>query len=248
METEHLSSLSEYLGEPLIDSRQNIYRGVANADYELIPSIGRHRAKDEGSLLVFEVTIFELFKKRAIQYLPKEPRNEIEWLFLAQHYGIPTRLLDWTSNPLIALYFACEKHPEKPCAVFSCELDIWMEESTFEKAGSEEEHPFRIKEIVGYYPRHTDVRYINQAGLFTIHPYPTQSADLPGTKYVFNEKAKEEIRWQLRKLGFHANLIYPGLESLARDIVDEHDGLLEGGKVRFFGLMEKALRKHKKDA
>ena len=245
MKTEPLNSLSEYLSEPLIDSRQNIYRGVANADYELIPSIGRLKAKDEGSHFIFEVTIFEQFKKRAIQYLPKEPRKEIEWLFLAQHYGIPTRLLDWTTNPLVALYFACEKHPEKPCAVFSCEMGIYIEESIFDEKGSKEENPFRVEEVVGYYPRHTDVRYINQAGLFTIHPKPTQPVDLPGTKYVFDEKAKQEIRWQLRKLGFHANLIYPGLESLARDVIDEHRGLLEGGRIRFSGLFEKVLRKGK---
>jgi hypothetical protein len=95
------------------------FRGHAAEHWPLEPSLAR-----KGSLAL-EVQLIKQFKQNANQFLDRSPLMEWEWIFLMQHYGIPTRLLDWTENPLIALYFAvCEDPPKvqgrRPAAAFWC--------------------------------------------------------------------------------------------------------------------------------
>lgn len=77
------------------------FRGVSNSSYNLSTSLMRMG----GNYKAVEKHILRQFKKYAYQYLP-EKESEWYWLSVGQHYGLPTRILDWSYSPDVALHFA----------------------------------------------------------------------------------------------------------------------------------------------
>lgn len=106
--TKEIVSLQEYTQfiEQLTDIRW--YRGCA-VDCDLKPSLYRHPTITEPeAFLKQEMDILLRFKQRSTPHVTANMRmdKDLDALFIMQHFGVPTRLLDWTENPFIALYFA----------------------------------------------------------------------------------------------------------------------------------------------
>ena len=88
------------------DSRW-VYRGLGDVSFELVPGIGRGRYE-----AAREQTIYEIFERRAAEFVDFRAMTSWDKLALAQHHGLPTRLLDWTTNPLVGAYFAVCASPK----------------------------------------------------------------------------------------------------------------------------------------
>ncbi len=97
-----------------------LFRGHSKSDYELCAGLSRNGGKQ----VQLEKHLFRNFLKYARSHLgssENRPNNFWHWIALAQHHGLPTRLLDWTYSPMIAAHFACSNLDHR-----HCDGAIWM--------------------------------------------------------------------------------------------------------------------------
>jgi hypothetical protein len=151
-------------------------RGLSDKRYKLIPSIGRDHTF-AGRTIKFdnklERRLLNRFKRYAYGILGHK-LTEWEWLFLARHHSLPVRILDWTSNPLAALYFACEFNG----VAAHSDGKIWILIPSADHSEhsidpfTAKESPFEIKGIRLLYPMVVSPRITAQSGYFTIQDDP----------------------------------------------------------------------------
>lgn len=140
MEDQRVPTLEEMMRvtcEWVREPKRNLYcfRGQSSSHWGLVPTVFRHLAEKYDESGDFEISpediriatsaeirIYEEFRERirAYRHDRVDLKNPWEMLCLAQHYGVPTRLLDWTSNLLVATYFAVEDLDDKKDGVIWC--------------------------------------------------------------------------------------------------------------------------------
>jgi len=106
-------------GEGDVIKKAWVFRGLKSACYELKPAIEREAQSKSMEWPALELLVSSEFKSRARMHLNalSVPEDELSWLALMQHYAVPTRLLDFTYSPFVALYFAVRNSPESKCGV-----------------------------------------------------------------------------------------------------------------------------------
>ena len=215
------------------------FRGQRSATWSVEPSIWRQYDTDS------ERNFTNRFRSRAAtryQTLP-DYDNDAIWLSLMQHYGLPTRLLDWTRSPLIAVYFAVEEYLYEARSQFedACiwildphalnklewgenitpSIDAHMCEDMLRPAFSHRAD--ETNKVMAVMAAEQDMRMFVQQGCFTIHSNQAPLNSLEGSeKFLEKVIIPAECIWfvaqQVDVAGFRKGDIYPDLGNLAIEL------------------------------
>lgn len=243
-------TLSEYLGlvdqkwQEWIDRQDHIadiwFRGQADRSWSLVPGVYRKECRKSK---VHECRYRHEFCLRAQPFLGEAaspPRTDWEWYFLMQHFGVPTRLLDWTESALVALYFAVQRGSSEAdgCVWVLCPravnkhlegmgsfIPIYSDESVraylpplWDKFSTMPLPPAAID------PPLNSSRLAAQRGKCTIHGASHAGLDECSqldeylARINIPADAKGDILRQLMSAGITEGVLFPGLAGLGREI------------------------------
>lgn len=203
------------------DKGRWIFRGHSSTFFKLIPGVGRggHTSRTAKK---FETSVFESFKRSALPYLKQTPNDDWAWLAIAQHHGLPTRLLDWTLNPFVGLYFAVAGNPTDDGKFFALYAPRKMSTNMRERS------PFEIQSPFKFIPETTTERVRVQEGLFIA--FSDVECDLSTSlkeewqleEFLVPFAVKERLRYELYRLGVHGSALFPDLDGLASHVRWNH--------------------------
>lgn len=223
--THHVKSFREFQ-EIILEiptERFILYRGQAQ-DKTLLPKIARYSVPDAEET---EREMLEDFKRRSLHLIDTHPGNSWDWLALAQHHGMATRLLDWTENPLIALWFSISSRQDETSSDYSVvwAFDVPKEDIVL---STEDQDPFKGRNVKVFKPNHITKRITSQFGWFTIHKSEENKRFVPFelnpdySKRIFkikiDSKCFRECKARLHNFGINSSSMYPDIDGLAKHV------------------------------
>jgi hypothetical protein len=231
MSPKPIKTTEEYLKtvwaiKPPSHAVMKLYRGQSEAK-PLLPRL--FRPPNEASRVkAVEKTLLKNFKNDSPFLLPSKPGNDWDWLSLGQHFRLPTRLLDWSANPLTALFFAVEcAEPKSPTVyIYHCKTSQIVSAEDRKKSS-----PFNIDKTRIFQPSWHSIRVAMQAGWHTVHHiYRKKGKDAfrPLQDMEFHDERTTEIaidpgrtshlRAELAEMGIKHGTIYGDLQSVCTSI------------------------------
>ena len=215
-----------------------LYRGLSNSSHQLLPGIFRRqkdpvgvgeREVENDTYLAFttERGILQAFIQEASSIVSIPSGHLSEWAEYAQHYGAPTRLLDWSSNPFVALYFACKNHKKTDGCVWMLHAKNYERIPVNPDLGEQKK---TRREIIGeiisgskdypipilYTPNYVDARMSAQSSYFMVwgsnrEPFEKQFSDekyrmkLPETDSGIRSVGQHEMEALLFRFHIHGD-------------------------------------------
>ena len=234
-----------------IDAEQQYrmwFRGQSDDSWGLVPSVQRK----DGMGKNYEQYISTNFMIHTMRLNPNAPQryDRASWLTLMQHYGLPTRLLDWSESPLVALYFALssDENAKTDAAVWVLNpmklnkkvgYGEYVPPISYDSLRGDLEGAFSDHDNVDYELQNRiiachgvgcDLRMYVQQSDFTIHSTTERLDQIlkldESCDYFYKIRIPQQIRKQLLAqldaMGFHESSIYPDMEHIAKEQADSH--------------------------
>ena len=204
------------------------YRGHADETWELKTSIAR---EPNPSLSLERALRLKFENETTFLNSAEHPLGIAKSNFSMQHHGLPTRLLDWSASPLVALYFAvCDENRDD---VDAC---VWrLNPSQLNRHYGYNEFPFECNDelyrelsdkTLAIHAPYTDLRMKSQYSEFTLHThYNAIERDFQASvfleKITISKKIKPELRDGLTTLRINRGALFPDLDNIARTVADD---------------------------